>query len=70
MTEIKTHKQLIECFGRPGDFARAVGIPYNITRKWYDRNRIPSHYWVRVIDACVQAEIDMSYKHLAEMIAK
>ena len=51
-------------------FSQAIDIPYNVTRKWFDRNRIPAEYWVRVVNACHEIDAPVTFKLLAELIAK
>lgn len=65
---IESHSDIGTLWPRPCDFARAVGVPYNITRKWMERDRIPAEYWVRVVKACHEIDAPVTFKLLAELI--
>ena len=48
-------------------FARVIGVSDEVARKWALRDKIPSAYWVRVVNACHEIDQALTYKQLAEM---
>jgi hypothetical protein len=63
ITEVQSASQeafarIIDLFGRPEDFANAIGIPKSHARIMRGRCSIPLRYWRRAIDAAKERNID------------
>ena len=70
MSDITSHKQVIDLWPNQATFAREIGHEYHKINKWYIRNMIPPQYWVAVVNAAHEHDFPITYKSLAEMIMK
>ncbi len=55
---MNSHRQIIDRWGNRAAFAREIGVDYQAARGWYDRNSIPSEYWVDVVSAAQKQGFD------------
>lgn len=65
---ITEHKQIQDLWPMKSGLSKAINVPYNVTRKWSDRNSIPPEYWVSVVNACHDIDAPVTYKGLAECV--
>jgi len=47
-----------------------IGEKYGTINMWRVRNRIPADQWVRLVKAAQERDIPLTYKMLAEAVAK
>jgi len=66
----QSHAEIIDIWPTQGAFARAINIDYNRARQWHSRNRIPAEYWVLVVNAAHEMDAPVTYRLLAELVAK
>jgi hypothetical protein len=58
-------RSVISKFESVADFARKLDVPYQRASKWYQRDSIPSRYWIKVVALCGTENIHVTYKELA-----
>ena len=44
-------RDVIAIWDTPHELATQVGVRVEAIRKWHQRDRIPPHYWQRIIEA-------------------
>jgi hypothetical protein len=54
----QTVADLIDAFGRIGDFADAIGCPYQTARQMRRREAIAVKHWPRLVEACQERGIE------------
>lgn len=62
--------EVIDQFGGPAAFAKAIGIDDSHARAMKTRNSIPAEHWQKVVGAARSLNLDVSYELLATLRAK
>ena len=64
---VRTFRDVIALWDSPADLAEDVGAKLDAVRKWGERDRIPSEYWQRTIDAASARGKHISAADLARL---
>lgn len=62
-----TFSDLIGQWKSIAQFARDLGVDYELAKKWKQRNFIPSIHWPAIVEAAKQRDIDVTIVRLSEM---
>lgn len=60
---------LFEQLGGPTKVARILDVGFTTASEMKRRGRIPVKYWPKLVDACREGGIDVSYERLVAMHA-
>ena len=64
------HKAVINLWPSMTVLSQDIGEKYGTINMWRVRNRIPADQWVRLVKAAQERDIPLTYKMLAEEVAK
>ncbi|MBT8448510.1 MAG: hypothetical protein KJO69_02415 [Gammaproteobacteria bacterium] len=69
MSDIQSFSDIEKLWPTRAAFARAIkiGEQQEVVRKWSERGKIPSCYWVRIVSASHAIGKPVSYQRLAEL---